>query len=205
MIAIEAQPDDRATEPDRAYGGKSRTERASERREQLIDAALDLLDREGLRAVKVRRVCQEAHLNNRYFYESFAGVDELLDAVVFRVERQIIERFAAAAGGELAGRSGVELVRAAMAIMTGAFLDDPRLIRVLGFSGESAMRTRRDELVTRSAAAIRPFVDSDVVAYLLIGGWCDVLWAWHTGKIVGTREQLVDALTDVFRRIRKPA
>ena len=55
--------------------------RRAERRELLVDAAFELLGTDGWNGTTVRGVCQAAHLNPRYFYESFDGLESLLLAV----------------------------------------------------------------------------------------------------------------------------
>lgn len=67
--------------PGRAYGGVSLGERVSERRARLIEAGVELFGTRGLRATTVRSVCAEAGLTDRYFYESFATLEALLQAV----------------------------------------------------------------------------------------------------------------------------
>ncbi|MFS8631049.1 MAG: TetR family transcriptional regulator [Bacillales bacterium] len=56
------------------------TDRRAERRALLIAAAYRLFGEGGEAALSVRSVCRESELNSRYFYESFADVDELLGA-----------------------------------------------------------------------------------------------------------------------------
>ena len=90
-------------------------ERAAERRALLVDAAFDLLGREGDAATTVRAVCQQARLNPRYFYESFADRDELLVAVydhqVLLLGTELLEQIQKAGGDpEAVSRAGVETV-----------------------------------------------------------------------------------------------
>src|SRR3954468_13388913 len=66
----------------RAYRGVPADERREQRRQRLVETALDCLHDEGLAGVSVRSVCARARLTPRYFYESFADLDELLVATV---------------------------------------------------------------------------------------------------------------------------
>ncbi|MFE3229414.1 TetR/AcrR family transcriptional regulator [Nocardia sp. NPDC059228] len=66
----------------RPYGGTPAADRRAQRRAALLDAALDLLAAEGVTAVTVRKVCAAAKLNDRYFRESFADIDDLMGAVM---------------------------------------------------------------------------------------------------------------------------
>ena len=63
------------------WNGLSTEERQRERRQLLIEAALDLLATEGSSGTTVRAVCAQARLNPRYFYESFDELDALVVAV----------------------------------------------------------------------------------------------------------------------------
>ena len=64
----------------RVYGGQTAEQRHTERRTQLIEAALRIWAKEGWTAVTMRRVCSVARLTDRYFYESFADREALLAA-----------------------------------------------------------------------------------------------------------------------------
>lgn len=69
------------TDPSRPYAGKSRATREAARRERLIGAAIAVFGTTGFRDATVGGVCQAAGLNKRYFYESFATLEDLLCAV----------------------------------------------------------------------------------------------------------------------------
>jgi AcrR family transcriptional regulator len=63
----------------------SADERRRQRREQLLEACLDVVGAVGPGATTVDAVCQEAGLSKRYFYESFADREAVLVAVVEQV------------------------------------------------------------------------------------------------------------------------
>lgn len=67
---------------ERPYRGKSRSERQTVRRAQLIEAGIELFGTRGFSATGLRDVCYVAHLTERYFYESFDTLADLLDAAV---------------------------------------------------------------------------------------------------------------------------
>ena len=73
------------------WAGIPLTDRRSERRSLLVDAAFRLFRDGGEAAVSVRSVCRECGLNTRYFYESFPDVDELLGAVYDQVSQRLGE------------------------------------------------------------------------------------------------------------------
>src|SRR3954470_23258141 len=80
----------------RAYRGVPADERRAQRREVLIEAALDRLHADGIAGVSVRSVCTRARLTPRYFYESFADLDQLLLAAVDAVVDEVADRALAA-------------------------------------------------------------------------------------------------------------
>lgn len=64
----------------RPYGGVAPEARAAERREALIRAATLVFGTVGFRKATVRTICQEAKLNDRYFYAAFDSLEALLRA-----------------------------------------------------------------------------------------------------------------------------
>ncbi|WP_167193216.1 TetR/AcrR family transcriptional regulator [Brevibacterium pigmentatum] len=81
----------------RPYAGASREARESARREQIIAAGIELFGTQGYRAATVGAICETAGLNKRYFYESFATLEDLLVEVYERVVADL--RAAVLAGG----------------------------------------------------------------------------------------------------------
>lgn len=81
---------------DRLYGGQSQEARVAERREKLMQAAAKLYGQAGTTGVSVTAICAEAGLTPRYFYESFAGREELLLAVFRAVCEDLVADVTAA-------------------------------------------------------------------------------------------------------------
>src|SRR5690625_5306940 len=61
----------------------------AERREQLIDAAINVLAREGMDAATTRRITDEAGLALGAFHYAFRNKDDLLQAVIERISHGI--------------------------------------------------------------------------------------------------------------------
>ncbi|EUA34010.1 bacterial regulatory s, tetR family protein [Mycobacterium xenopi 3993] len=130
----------------RTYGGATHSERRSRRQALLIDAALDLIADGGVGSLTVRGVCSQARLNDRYFYESFRSVDELLLALL---DDQITRAFDALLPAIEASPPD-PMLRARAAIGTGlGFLgEDSRRARLLIESqATEVLRTRRRDLI----------------------------------------------------------
>src|SRR5688500_17768138 len=80
----------------RIYGGVSAEDRRATRREQLLEAGLELLGTEGWAGTTMTGVCAKAGLTERYFYESFPDREALLLAVFDRITAEAAETVLAA-------------------------------------------------------------------------------------------------------------
>jgi AcrR family transcriptional regulator len=104
-------PSSRPVAPVRPWRGVSATERTAERRERLIEAALEVFATRGYSASTVRDVCREAGLTERYFYESFRNREALLAALADRIvddsrtSRALSRRRSATRSGASSARS----------------------------------------------------------------------------------------------------
>ncbi|SIK96562.1 TetR family transcriptional regulator [Mycobacteroides abscessus subsp. abscessus] len=76
------------SKPVRTWRGEAPEDRVAQRRNALLDAGLTELTAKGAAAVSITSVCAAAKLTQRYFYESFAGKDEFLNAVLDTTVRQ---------------------------------------------------------------------------------------------------------------------
>jgi AcrR family transcriptional regulator len=65
----------------RSYGGLAAPARVAARRARFVEAGIEVFGTVGLRGATVRGLCAAAGLTDRYFYESFEGVEALLRAV----------------------------------------------------------------------------------------------------------------------------
>ena len=77
----------------RTYAGESADARRARRREELLDSALTMLARDGREGLSVSGLCAAAGLNARYFYESFASTDEVVEALVARLADELENGF----------------------------------------------------------------------------------------------------------------
>jgi AcrR family transcriptional regulator len=194
----------------RAYRGESADDRRDRRRAALIETALDCLHADGLAGVSVRSICTRARLTPRYFYESFAGLDELLLAVVDAVADEVAARAVAAlaeAPDDLAAQ-----IRAAIDAAYGVVVTDPRKANavLVAASGDGALRGRRHQAITDLAdLAIgrlpvlnaRSLADRRQVratALFVTGGAIEVIEAVLAGRLRMSRVALVDQLTAMW-------
>ncbi|WP_439029528.1 TetR/AcrR family transcriptional regulator [Gordonia terrae] len=104
--------------------------RRAERRADLIAAAFDIFGGEGTEAeLSVRSVCRQCGFNTRYFYESFADIDELLGALYDATAgdlASVVESAMTDAGPSVRART-----RAGIRAVLGHASSDPRRGRIL--------------------------------------------------------------------------
>ncbi len=191
------------------YRGVPAPERQAARRQQLLDAAYDLLGSEGWQATTVRAVCRRAGLTPRYFYESFPDLDALVIAVFDAVVAELVQVVLEAV--EQAPDEAEAKARAAIGGFVRQVTEDPRRARIV-FSealGSEALARRRFDTLHAFAGLIaeqgRAFYGvrghdrlADTTAYLLAGGLAELLLAWRYGTINSTLEELIDDCAALF-------
>lgn len=189
-------------QPPRSYGGVDGDERVARRRAALIDAALTSLGGEGGGSITVRGVCAEAALTPRYFYESFASVDDLVAATFDGVVAEIAER-----GGEAfaAGDDFTDKVTRAVAAIVDVVADDRRKGRLMfgDHLTSPVVAARRAasigvfaELTLRSAEGLGRWpvltgAPGLAAAHFQVGGFGRVLASWLDGALDLDRDALI--------------
>lgn len=181
----------------RIWGGTTLTERREARRVALLEAALDLIGESGAAGVTMRAVCRRAGLTDRYFYESFASRDELLDVLYRQIADEFLEPMTAFAAGDDPSRD-----RALAEILVDKVLEDPRKSRLflvepysstgLGQTTIAVMpaftRLIQDHLFTHIQDPVR----RRLAALTMASGNAGMFSAWLNGSLRATREQIVD-------------
>jgi AcrR family transcriptional regulator len=189
----------------RPYGGVSALDRVAARRRRLLAAGLELFGTRGIASVGVGDICAEAGLTKRYFYESFASIDALAEAVFEEVRTGIIGRVAPAI---VAG--GADDARPAIDCYVHAVTDDPRVLRLLAFESTTGPLARhRDSFATRAVETWFALVGSQaadpertrVRAYAFVGASTQIGLAWANGELHLTIEELIDELVDLFHSL----
>jgi AcrR family transcriptional regulator len=196
----------------RSYGGVSAEQRHAERRAALLAAAFDVVGTDGAGRLTVAGLCSHAGLNERYYYESFSSLDEVLVAVF----DEVIADVAAAIVAAVAAAPNVPRAKARAAIAAAVELltDDPRRSRIVFVEPLSApaLNSRRTDVGRNFVALIlgqaeefygpdmvsRAGAQADFSAAYLLGGLAEVMTAWLRGDLTMTRDELIDRATDVF-------
>jgi AcrR family transcriptional regulator len=199
----------------RPYGGVKAGERRAQRRAALLGAAFEIIGAQGLDKLTVGRLCAEAGLNERYYYEHFDGRDAVLSALLDALTEELTTAITEALA-ENRGADARTVAHAAIAAGVGVLADDPRKGRAAQIIAAATPRTR-----ARTAEAVSSFADlvassaaghagraghaaSATAAPLrfragyLVGGLVMVLGGWLQGQLPMTREQLIDHTTDIF-------
>jgi AcrR family transcriptional regulator len=192
----------------RPYRGVALVERVAERRAALIETGLTCLHDDGLAGVSVRSVCARARLTPRYFYESFADLDELLVAVVDAVAGEV-----ATAALDAISDAPDDLpaqVRAVIDAGYGVVATDRRKATALlvAAAGHGPIAERRQQIVISYAElalaylpAFRAFADrrtATATALFLIGGAAELISAALSGRLRLSRRRVVDQLTTLW-------
>ena len=113
----------------RRYGGQSAGERDRERLMRLRAAAMELFGTQGYAAVPVERLCSEAKVSTRHYYQVFSNKeDALLD-----IYSEITSTAVANVGQALEATEGQSItvrLRSAVHAYLGPMLDDARMARI---------------------------------------------------------------------------
>jgi AcrR family transcriptional regulator len=193
-----------AVKATRTYAGQSAFERRSSRRARLIEAGLDVLGSRGFSNMTMTEVCARAGLTERYFYESFSNLDELLVAMfdAFSVPtREAIEVALQQAPPDL-----YERCRAAAGALIDSLTQDPRKARAyVEAIGSTPLRARRDATMRGYAevlaAQMRSLsgLDADhqqaplrLVTTMLVGGLAEAVGEWLNGALLLSKDELAD-------------
>ncbi|GAD82456.1 TetR/AcrR family transcriptional regulator [Nocardia asteroides] len=199
--------------PARTWGGLTADQRRAQRRESLVDAALEIWIDNGWAAVTMRGVCQRTSLNDRYFYEHFSDRDDLLTAVWDEVCAEVFVDLATVIA-EHADRAPLEIMRATIAHAVALQADPRGRARILlaDHAGSAVLEQRRKTMLTDAtdlliAAArpyLRPGVDETTIrmsTLIGIGGFIELLSAWRTGVLDVTADRIVDHTSAVAAQL----
>ena len=203
----------------RNFLGESPAERKVRRRKVLIDAALDLVQEGGLAAIGVRSVSKQANLSVRYFYESFAGVDELVILMLQDVYSELMTNgmvaLHAADGALVQPLDDSEILsrfnhglRAALAVV----LNDIRKVALIAAansdSGAIGQELRKMVLMVADAISTDPGAKDAGIdhawALFVAGGIVEVTLAYVSGGVTFDSEELASRLAQMcFGSLKK--
>ncbi|MCK0176795.1 TetR/AcrR family transcriptional regulator [Mycolicibacterium sp. F2034L] len=200
-----------AEEPRRRYGGLSAEARRGQRRTRLLEAAMDAISGGEWRTATVDKLCTAAGLNKRYFYESFADLDEVATATVDAIADQVRADTTAA----LVRTADEPLDRqawAAVDALVQSLVGDPRRGKILlgGVASTPALHEHRGAVMNGLTAVLvahaRTVHDVElekdplaaVAPAFIIGGTADAILAYLDGRADITRDALVTSLATLW-------
>ncbi len=155
---------------------------AAQRRDQLLDAALEIIARDGYGAVSIEGIARAVDVTRPVVYNIFAGLDDLLQALLDRQAQRALAQLAAAISIDVDPQDVPGFVRRTIADLIAMLNADPRtwrLIFVPAAGTPAAVRARidRDREVVRArlqavvelaGAALGRDLDAEVVAHALV-------------------------------------
>lgn len=199
----------------RTYAGESLTERTARRRQQFLDAGLQVFGTTGYRTATVRQLCRQAELTDRYFYESFASTEDLLVAVYEREFDHLQQVVLAALSSEAAQQDPTAPIELALNALF-EMASEPRVARVCWLE-VLGVSERVDGVYTRTierfAALVVAFArlrfdaaeldepESRMLGIALIGAVSQPVTHWLLGGYREDRATMVAATSRVFRGV----
>lgn len=199
----------------RAYAGETLAERRARRRQQFLDAGLAVFGSTGYRTATVRQLCREAGLTDRYFYESFASLEDLLVAVYEREFDHLQQVVLAALMSEAAQQDPAAPVEVALNALF-EMASEPRVARVCWLE-VLGVNARVDGVYTRNierfAALVVAFArqrfdaldlgeaESRMLGIALIGAVSQPVTHWLLGGYREDRATMVAATSRVFHGV----
>jgi AcrR family transcriptional regulator len=173
----------------RRHRGLLPQERRADRRRRLMEAGLELFSGLGYHGTSIERICAQAGVTARHFYEEFPSREALLVALYDEgAERAMDAVVKALAPSDDSPR---RRTRASIAAFVHSVLDDPRIGRILTVEvvGVSPDLERRRRLVMRSFARLVEVEVNRVAAQGLIAADRDYRLA--SLALVGATNELV--------------
>lgn len=195
----------------RRIRGLDADERRAQRRNQLLDAALELFAEGGYQNTSIEQLCQSAFVGTKAFYEVFESREDCYIALLRQITEQLSERMVRVL------EQAPEDVKAATPMLVSAFahglVDDPRIARVTFGRGSAVSPDveRQRRLNRRWAASFiesiwrrygiigdEPLpVDPHRMAIGVIGGMFDLIADWLLDSDPANPDHLAALITDL--------
>nr|WP_064569890.1 TetR/AcrR family transcriptional regulator [Gordonia sp. LAM0048] len=195
---------------ERTYGGRSVSDRAAERRQRFLDAALVEFTGTGYAKSSVTSICRVAGLSRRQFYAEFTDREELLVALYDTVQGAarvaVAEALAASPSRDLR-----DLSTAAMRAYMESVGTDPRraavsFVQIVGVSPrvEQHRLDGREEWVEFFVDAMSEFAERPAtprqrhLAIAFVGALTGLVHRWSESPEPGTLDDVVAVLADIL-------
>jgi len=198
--------------PGRPYGGLSLAERKTQRKEQFLQAGLNIFGTTGYRDATVRSLCKEAQLTDRYFYESFGSLEKLLTSVYEHCMNKLGNTVLLAISTEFNNTNAINAMRAGLDAYF-LLLEDERIARVCmveleGISPEINEHYYRyidgfAQLLIGLCQRAYPKwqlnrKEQEILAISMVGAMRQVATHWHRTNYADDRATMVSATHKLF-------
>ena len=185
-----------------------RTERQTDRRRQILGAAVKVFAAKGFHAARVGDIAEEAGVAYGLVYHYFSSKDELLETIFRSTWTDMLARVREV---EAAGVPAIEAVRQVTALLLRTWRRDPDLVRVLvrevtrGPHVQHEIQEISDamealENIVRRGQETGEFqaeLDPRLAAVVFYGALDEVLTSWVLGQLPDRDEDIARAERDV--------
>jgi TetR/AcrR family transcriptional regulator, fatty acid metabolism regulator protein len=186
----------------------ARTERRTDRRRQILGAAVKVFAAKGFHAARVGDVAEEAGVAYGLVYHYFSSKDELLETIFRSTWTDMLARVREV---EASGVSATEAVRQVTALLLRTWRRDPDLVRVLVREVTRSQHVQQEikeiaeamealeNIVRRGqeTGEFRPELDPRLAAVVFYGAFDEVLTSWVLGQLPDRDEDIERAERDV--------
>lgn len=178
----------------RGYRGLSAEQLQEQRQQRIIDAGIELFGERGYAATSIERLCSQARVSTRHFYEQFKGREATLHAIHDAIvgQMQLLIRSELIESDSPMNQRVADTIEAIMLFL----LDDPRRGRILCLESvgvSAAMEAKRREANHRLADIINRYAhfmaehqvlperDYHLPSVALVGMFNELVVEWLTG------------------------
>lgn len=187
------------------------SERSSDRRRDLLHAAIRVFARKGFHASRVGDIAEEAGVAHGLLYHYFRSKEDVLETIFRATWSNLVQETERI---EALGEPVRQQLHAVASMYLGSWLEDPDLDRVLvreiARSPEVARRVEESRgvfdaigrMVERAQAdgELRPDADPKLVTWMFYGAMEEILTAWVLGQLPDQPDDVaraVDTVVDV--------
>lgn len=183
-------------------------------------ATVKLVAAHGESAATMTKICAEAGLTERYYYESFAKRDEVLVAALNLAATEIADAALLAISRTDGDEdNGGQRVRAGVAAVIDLAVADPTPVRMvlLESAGNAALRARRHELMSWFADLVADEADKILTGatwpaprarrqgMVFVAGYAELISFWLLGENDLTPQALTDLGVELFEMLLERA
>jgi TetR/AcrR family transcriptional regulator, fatty acid metabolism regulator protein len=184
------------------------TERQTDRRRQILGAAVKVFAAKGFHAARVGDIAEEAGVAYGLVYHYFSSKDELLETIFRTTWTDMLARVREV---EASGVPATEAVRQVTALLLRTWRRDPDLVRVLVREVTRSPHVQREiQEITQAMQALeniirrgqeagefQPELDPRLAAVVFYGALDEVLTSWVLGQLPDRDEDIARAERNV--------